>query len=138
MIESSCQLFACIESQIELELVAVAPRGIWPRRVRHHRAAVVDAAAKSRLHTRGAVEKPRKLSERDWPPIIEAARRVARTQELRRWRDCLRLRGRELAQMDPLSGPAGPHRRQRSHDPFIRINSAQRVGVSPFRAARVE
>src|SRR6516162_10470617 len=105
MIESSCQPFACIDSQIELELVAAAPRGIWPRRVRHHRAAIVDPAAKSRLDTRGAVEKPRKLSERDRPPIIEAARRVTRAQERRRWRDCLRPRGRELAQMYPLSGP---------------------------------
>src|ERR1700758_2634505 len=115
MIESSCQLFACIDSQIELELIAAAPRGIRPRRVGHHRAAVVGAAAKSRLYTRAAVEKPRKLSERDRPPTIEAARRVTRAQELRRWRDFLRLRGRELAQMDPLSGPAGSHRRQRSH-----------------------
>src|SRR6516164_10486419 len=106
MIESSCQPFAWTDSQIELGLVAAAPRVIRPRRVRHHRAAVVGAAAKSRLHTRGAVEKPRKLSERDRPLIIEAARRVTRAQELRRWRDCLRLRGRELAQMDPLSGPA--------------------------------
>src|SRR6516225_10323434 len=99
MIESSFQPFACIDSQIELELVAAASRGIRPQRVRHHRAAVVGAAAKCRLHTRGAVEKPRKLSERDRPPIIKAARRVTRTQELRHWRDCLRPRGRELAQM---------------------------------------
>src|SRR5258708_9701771 len=102
MIESSCQPFACIDSQIELELIAAAPRGIRPRRVGHHRAAVVGAAAKSRLHTRAAVEKPRKLSERDRPPIIEAARRVARAPGPRHWRAVLRLRGRALAQMDPL------------------------------------
>src|SRR5713226_9667039 len=98
MIESSCQPFACIDSQIELELIAAAPRGIRPRRVRHDRAAVVGAAAKSRLHTRAPVEKPRTLSERDRPPIIEAARRVTRAQALRHWRAFLRLRGRELAQ----------------------------------------
>src|SRR5260370_27971619 len=103
MIESSCQPFACIDSQIELELIAAAPRGIRPRRVGHHRAAVVGAAAKSRLHTRAAVEKPRKLSERDRPPIIEAARRVAPPQQLRHWRDSLRLRARDPAQTDPLS-----------------------------------
>ena len=48
------------------------------------------------------------------------------------------MRGRELAQIDLLSGPAGPHRRQRRNDARIRINSAQRVGVPAFRAARVE
>ena len=48
------------------------------------------------------------------------------------------MRGRELAQIDFLSGPAGPHRRQRRHDAGIGINAAQRVGVSAFRAARVE
>src|SRR6266436_8985679 len=106
MIESSCQPFACIDSQIELELIAAAPRRIRPRRVGYYRAAVVGAAAKCRLHTRAAVEKPRKLRERDRPPVIEAARRVTRAQELGRWQDCLRLRGRELAQMGPLSGPA--------------------------------
>ena len=48
------------------------------------------------------------------------------------------MRGRELAQIDFPSGPAGPHRRQRRNDASIRINSAQRVGVPAFRAARVE
>ena len=48
------------------------------------------------------------------------------------------MRGRELAQIDFLSGPAGPHRRQRRNDARIGINSAQRVGVPAFRAARVE
>src|SRR5260370_2928145 len=102
MIESSCQPFACIDSQIELELIAAAPRGIRPRRVGHHRAAVVGAAAKSRLHTRAAVKKPRKLSERDRPPIIEAAPRVTRAQDLRHWPDFLLLRGREHPRQDPL------------------------------------
>src|SRR2546430_1608673 len=59
-------------------------------------------------------------------------------QELCDRRDCLRMRGRELAQIDFFSGPAGPHRRQRRNDAGIRINSAQRVGVPAFRAARVE
>src|ERR1700752_3779457 len=59
-------------------------------------------------------------------------------QELCDRRDCLRMRGRELAQIDFFSGPAGPHRRQRRNDAGMRINSAQRVGVPAFRAARVE
>src|SRR5580704_7917010 len=59
-------------------------------------------------------------------------------QELCDWRDCLGMRGRELAQIDFPSGPAGPHRWQRRNDASIRINSAQRVGVPAFRAARVE
>ena len=48
------------------------------------------------------------------------------------------MRGGELAQIDLLSGPAWPHRRERSHDTRIGIKPAQRVGVSTFRATRVE
>ena len=48
------------------------------------------------------------------------------------------MRGRELAQIDFLSGPARPHRRQRRYDAHIGISSAQRVGVPALRAARVE
>ena len=48
------------------------------------------------------------------------------------------MRGRKLAQIDPLSGPAWPHRRQWSYDARIRSNRAQRVGVPALRAARVE
>ena len=59
-------------------------------------------------------------------------------QELCERRDRLRMRGRELAQIDLLSGPAGPYCRQRRHDTRIWINSAQRIGVSAFRAARVK
>ena len=48
------------------------------------------------------------------------------------------MRGRKLAQIDALSGPAWPHRRQRRYDARIRISRAQRVGVPTLRAARVE
>src|SRR5262245_59677530 len=51
---------------------------------------------------------------------------------------CGLVRGRELAQIDLLSWPAGPHRRERSHDTRIRIKPAQWVSVPAFRAARVE
>src|SRR5262249_58691198 len=97
MIESSCEPFACVDGQIELELVAAASRRIGPHRVRDLRAAVaeVDPAAKSRLDARGAVEKPRKLGECDRSLVIEGARRMTFTQELRRWPDGL-----------PVSGPS--------------------------------
>src|SRR5262249_10008289 len=112
MIEYSCEPFACVDGPLELELVAAAPGRIGPHRVRALRAAVaeVDPAAKSRLDARGAVEKPRKLGECDRSLVIEGARRMTFTQELRRWRDGLLSCGRGLAQIDPLSGPAGPHR----------------------------
>ena len=140
MIESSGKPFAFVDRQIELELVAGARRRIWPDGVLDQRTAVaeVDPAFPSRQDTRGAVEKPRKLGERDRSLVIEAAGRMTFMQELCDRRDCLRMRGRELAQIDFLSGPAGPHRRQRRHDTRIWINPAQRVGVPAFRAARVE
>src|SRR5262249_30760408 len=140
MIESSCEPFACVDGQIELELVAAAPGRIGPHRIRDLRAATaeVDPAAESRLDARGTVEKARKLGERDRSMVIDGARRMTFTQELRRWRDWLLFCGGGLAQIDPLSGPARPHRRQRGHDARIRIDSAQRIGVSAFRAARVK
>ena len=60
------------------------------------------------------------------------------TQQLCDRRDGLRMRGRELAQIDFLAGPAGPHRRQRSNHAGIWIKSAQRVGLTTCRAAGVE
>src|ERR1700680_4065539 len=53
-------------------------------------------------------------------------------------RHCLRIRGREFAQIDFPSGPAGPYRRRRRYDAHVGINAAQRVGVAAFRAARGE
>src|SRR5216684_7790780 len=113
MVESSDKPFAFVDGQIELELVAGARRRIRPDGVRDQRTGVaeVDSASPSRQDTRGAVEKPRKLGERDRSLVIEAAGRMTFTQELCDRRDCLRMRGRYLAQIDLLSGPAGPHRR---------------------------
>src|ERR1700731_2547491 len=48
------------------------------------------------------------------------------------------MRGREPAQIDFLSWPARPHGRQWRNGVSMQINSAQRVGVPAFRAARVE
>src|SRR5215471_5917448 len=48
------------------------------------------------------------------------------------------MRGRDLAQIDLLPGPAGPYGRQRRYDSRILINAAQRVGVPSLGAARVE
>src|SRR3974390_2746730 len=59
-------------------------------------------------------------------------------EELYHRRDCFRMRGGELAQIDLLSWPAGSHRRERRHYTRIRINATQRVGVTAFCAARVE
>src|SRR5580704_2783062 len=136
MIEASCKSFAFVDRQIELELVAPARRWIRPGGVTA--VVEVDLAVRSRQDARGAVEKPRKVGERDRSLVIKAAGRMTFTQELCDWRDCLGMRRRELAQIDFLSGPAGPHGRQRRNDAGIRINSAQRVGVPAFRAARVE
>src|SRR5262249_13476925 len=91
MIEASREPLACVDGQLELELVAAAPGRIGPHRVRDLRAAIaeVDPAAESRLDARGAVEKARKLGERDRSLVIEGARRMTCTQELRSWRDGL-------------------------------------------------
>ena len=53
-------------------------------------------------------------------------------------RDCLRMRGGELAHIDFFSWPSWPHRGERSHDTDIGIKPTQRVGVSTFRATRVK
>src|SRR5262245_65586826 len=84
MIEPSRKLFALVDGQIKLELVARARRRIGPRGVRHHHRAgttQVDAALPSRHDTRGAVEEPRKLSERDRPLVVEVANRATFMQE---------------------------------------------------------
>src|SRR5215471_7840013 len=140
VIESSWKSFAFVDGKIKLKLVAPTPRRIWPDRVGEHRttAAGVERCFRSRLDARGAVEKSRKLGERDRSLVIKATRRMAFTQELRERRDCLRIPGRELAQIDFFSGPARPHRRWRGHDTYVWIKSAQRVGVSDLRATRVE
>src|SRR3984893_10557594 len=136
MIEASCKSFAFVDRQIELELVTGARRRIRPDGV----AAVVEVelVVRSRQDAYGAVEKPRKLRERDRSLVIKSAGRMTFTQELCDRRNCLGMRGRELVQIDFLSGPAGPHGRQWRYDASMRINSAQRVGVPAFRAARVE
>src|SRR5262249_57825101 len=97
VIGSPCQPFAWVDGQIELALVAAASRRIRPHRVRDHRAAgaEVGAAAKSRLDARGAVEKPRKLGECDRSPVIEGARGMTFTQQLRRRRGWLPPPGRK-------------------------------------------
>src|SRR6476659_2967411 len=84
MIESAYQSFAVVDGEIELELPAAASRRIRPGGVTDHRGAVaeIERAAPFRLDARGAVEKPRKLGERDRPLVIEAARRTPFTQEL--------------------------------------------------------
>src|ERR1700730_3752208 len=136
MIETSGKPFAFVDRQIELELVACARRRIRPDGV----AVVVEVelVVRSRQDARGAVEKPRKLSDRNRSLAIKGAHRMTFPQELCDRRDCLGMRGREPAQIDFLSGPAGPHGRQWRNDAGIRINSAQGVGVPAFRAARVE
>src|SRR5262249_56045772 len=70
--------------------------------------------------------------------VIEGGEGRRFVEEFCRRRHCLRMRGGELAQIDLLSWPAGPHRRERSHDTCIGVKSTERVGVSAFRAARVE
>ena len=138
MIESAGKPLALMDGQIELEFVGGAARRIRPGGVLDHRTAILDPAFRSRHDTRGAVEKPRKLAERDRSPVIETARRMPFAQQLCDRRDGLRRRGRKLAQIDLLAGPARPHRRQRSNHAGIRIKSAQRVGLSACRAAGVE
>src|SRR4029077_10871934 len=128
--------FAYVDGQIELELVAGTRRRIWSDGV----IAVVEVELgfRSRQDAGCAVEKPRKLGERDWSLVIKAARRMTLPQELRDRRDHPRRRGRQPAQIDFPPGPARPQRRQRRNDVGVRINSAQRVGVPASSAARVE
>src|ERR1700730_2443044 len=138
MIEAAGKSFALGAGQRELEFVSTAARWIRPAGVPNLGTAVEKVALPFQPDTRGAVEKPRKLGERDRLLVIEAARRMTFTQELRDRRDCLRRRGRELAQIDLFPGPRGPHRRWRRNDARIRIHSAQRVGLPACGAARVE
>src|SRR5208282_5118349 len=94
MIEASCKSFAFVDCQIELEFVAGARRWIRPDGV----AAVVEVelVVRSRQDARGAVEKPRKLGERNRSLVIKAANRMTFPQELCDRRACLGMRGREL------------------------------------------
>src|SRR5262245_52543312 len=98
MIESSCQPFAFADGQIELKLVAAASGRIRPHGVLDHRTAVAEVgpAAKSRLDARGAVEKSRKLCERDRSLVIEGARRMTFTTKLSARRVWLGLHGMGL------------------------------------------
>src|SRR5215475_2277116 len=106
VIESSGKPCAFVDGQIELELVAGARRRVRPDGVGDHRAAmtVVDPTSPCRPDTRGLIEKSRKLGERDRLLVIEAAGRMSFMQELCDRRDWFRMGGRELAQIDLLSG----------------------------------
>src|SRR5262245_34033985 len=139
MIESSSKPLAFFHCQIELERVAGASRRIRLAVVLHKLAAVAkgDLPFPCRQDTCHAVKDPRKLGESDRALVIEGATRVTLMQDFYTRRDCLRMRG-ELAQIDLRSWPSWPHRRERSHDTRIRIKPTQWVGVSTFRAARVE
>ncbi len=70
--------------------------------------------------------------------VVERADRMTVAQQPGDRQNFLRRRGREFSQVDLLSGPARPHRRQRLHDADIRIKPAQRIGVPARRAARME
>src|SRR5690242_7137853 len=110
MVEPPIEAVAFVDRQIKLEFVARARRRIRPDRVLDDRAGGTDAVADVgftlpfRQHTHAALEKPRKLGQDYRPLIVEAARRMAFTQEFRPRRDLLGMRGRELAQIDLLSG----------------------------------
>src|SRR5215469_11418786 len=111
MIEASRKSLACVDRQIELELVAGARR-----RIRFDGATAVvevELGVRHRYDARGAAEELRKLGERDRLPVIKATGRMTLPQELCDRGKCLRIRGRKLAQVDFFSRPAGPHRRQR-------------------------
>src|ERR1700722_4036071 len=96
----------------------------------------VKRRVRSRQHPRGPIKKLRKFGERDRSLVIEAARRTAFTQGPCDWRERLRIRGRELAQIVLLCGPTGPHGRRGRNDANKRIDSAERIGVPTLRAAR--
>src|SRR5262249_31196114 len=136
MIEAPRKPFAFVDNEIKLEPIAAASRGIRPRRVRHHRIIVAQRAVEFRLHPCRTIEKPGKLGQLDRPPVIEAAGRMPLPQQLCRARK--RWRMRDLAQIDFLSGPTRSYRRRRRYRAPIGINSAQRIGMSTFAAARVE
>src|SRR5262245_16919884 len=95
MIKSAGKAFAFVDGEVEFERVAGTRRRIWSCGVCDFRSAgaVVDAACPSREDVRGAIEKPRKLDERDRSLIVEMAGRVTFTQELRDRRDRPRMPG---------------------------------------------
>ena len=131
MIETAGEPFAFVDREIEFKLVTRARARIWPDRM----AAVVKVrrAVPSRKHARRAVEEPRELVQCDRSLVVEAARRATFSQKLRERRERPGVR-----QIDFLSGPAGPQRRQRRNDADVGVSSAQRIGVSAFRAAGME
>ena len=136
MIEAASKPFARAYGQIELEPVSSARR-----RIRSHGVTTlveVELGVRSLENARRPVKKLRQLGEGDRSLTIKAARRMALAQELCDWRDCLRRRTRDLAQIDCLSRPARPNGGQRGNDAGMRIGSAQRIGVPAFGAARVE
>src|SRR5882757_2764339 len=98
MIEPAFKSLAIGDRQIELELVGAACRRIGPRGVFDVRTAIakVDLAFPFRLDACGAAEKPRKLGERDWPLVVEVARRMTFMQEFCDRRDFSRRFGRKL------------------------------------------
>src|SRR5262245_35250709 len=109
MIDSSGKPVAFVDGQIELELVT-GPRGrIWPDRIRD-RWTAVDAASPFRLHTRGVFKKPRKLGNRDRSLVIKVAGGMTLMQDSRERRDYFRMGGREVVQIDLLSGPGSSDR----------------------------
>ena len=84
MIEAARKPFAIGDGQIELELVGAAAGRIGPGGVcrpsgRRRRG---RPAFPFRLDPRGAVEKPRKLGERDRMLVVEVARRMTLAQQL--------------------------------------------------------
>src|SRR6478736_2837230 len=105
MIEASRKSLACVDRQIELELVAGARRRIRPDGV----TAVIEVelGVRYRYDARGTAEELRKFGERDRFLVIEATGRMTLPQELRDRGDCLRIRGRELAHIDFFPGQRG-------------------------------
>src|ERR1700733_9480451 len=101
MIETAFEPFAIGDGEIELELVGASPGRIWPGGVGDHRGDVakVERALPFRLDPRGAVEKSRKLGERDRLLIVEVTRRMTFSKQLCDRRDGFRRCGRELAQI---------------------------------------
>src|SRR5450631_1892742 len=136
MIEAPRKALAFNGRQIEFELIGGARRGIGP----HRMAAIVEvwASLRDRQDTRGAVEKLRKLGDRDRVRVIERARRNALTQQLCERRECFPRCRMGFAQIDLFAGPTGPHCRKWRKDTGIGINAAERIGVPAFRAARMK
>jgi hypothetical protein len=68
---NACKSLACVDRQIELELVAGARRRIRPDGV--PAVIEVELGIRYRYDARGAVEELRKFGERDRFPVIEAS-----------------------------------------------------------------